>query len=86
MVENTSVDYWTCIDLAQALDQVMRNDLWDTADRIAMTARRIGDPPSELVDALRRYDLHAAANIAADRVEDAPAIEHPATKQWSRAG
>ncbi len=86
MVENTSVDYWTCIDLAQALDQVMRNDLWDTADRIAMTARRIADPPSELVEALYRYDLHAAANSAADRVEDAPPIEHPATRSYSQAG
>jgi hypothetical protein len=49
----TTVDYWTCIELAQALEQTMRNDLWSTADRIAETAARISNKPEELVSALK---------------------------------
>ncbi|MBT4529949.1 MAG: hypothetical protein HOC27_01985, partial [Phycisphaerae bacterium] len=53
----TTVDYWTCIELAQALEQTMRNDLWSTADRIAETASRISNKPEELVSALKEYKL-----------------------------
>ena len=56
MIE-TTVDYWTCMDLAQALEQTMRNALWSTADRIAETASRITKKPDELVAALKKYEI-----------------------------
>jgi hypothetical protein len=64
MIE-TTVDYWTCIDLAEALEQTMRNDLWTTAERIAQTASRITNKPEELVAALNKYDVRQAAKSAA---------------------
>ena len=64
MIE-TTVDYWTCIDLAEALEQTMRNDLWSTAERIAQTASRITNKPEELVAALNKYDVRQAAKSAA---------------------
>jgi len=67
MIE-TTVDYWTCIDLAEALEQTMRNDLWTTAERIAQTASRITNKPEELVAALNKYDVRQAAKSAAVEV------------------
>ena len=67
MIE-TTVDYWTCIDLAEALEQTMRNDLWTTAERIAQTASRITSKPEELVAALKKYDVRQAAQSAATEV------------------
>ena len=67
MIE-TTVDYWTCIDLAEALEQTMRNDLWSTAERIAQTASRITNKPEELVAALNKYDVRQAAKSAAVEV------------------
>ncbi len=64
----TTVDYWTCIDLAQALEQTMRNDLWSTAERIAETASRISNKPDELVVALKKFSVRQAANNAAAEV------------------
>ncbi|HIB01325.1 MAG TPA: hypothetical protein EYO31_05450, partial [Phycisphaerales bacterium] len=64
----TTVDYWTCIELAEALEQTMRNDLWPTADRIAETASRISNKPEELVSALAKYNIRKAAIDAADSV------------------
>ena len=64
MIE-TTVDYWTCIDLAEALEQTMRNDLWTTAERIAQTASRITNKPEELAAALNKYDVRQAAKSAA---------------------
>gem|GEM_PF-1553293 len=64
----TTVDYWTCIDLAQALEQTMRNDLWSTAERIAETASRISNKPDELVVALKKFSVRQAANNAATEV------------------
>ena len=69
MIE-TSVDYWTCIDLAEALEQTMRNDLWSTAKRIAETASRIGKKPDELIAALKKYEIHEAATAAASEVTE----------------
>jgi hypothetical protein len=67
MIE-TTVDYWTCIDLAEALEQTMRNDLWTTAERIAQTASRITNKPEELVAALNKYNVRQAAKSAAVEV------------------
>ncbi len=67
MIE-TTVDYWTCIDLAEALEQTMRNDLWATAERIAKTASRITNKPEELVAVLKKYDVRQAAQSAAVEV------------------
>jgi hypothetical protein len=64
MVE-TTVDYWTCIDLAEALEQTMRNDLWSTAERIAETASRITNKPEELVTALTAFQVRKSALDAA---------------------
>ncbi len=64
----TTVDYWTCIDLAQALEQTMRNDLWSTAERIAETASRISNKPDELVVALKKFSVYQAANNAATEI------------------
>ncbi len=61
------------MDLAQALEQTMRNDLWATADQIADTAQSIADKPEELVAALQQYELHKSARNAAAKVE-APTI------------
>lgn len=66
----TTVDYWTCIDLAEALEQTMRNDLWSTAERIAETASRITNKPEELVVALSQFTVRKAAIDAADCVAD----------------
>lgn len=66
----TTVDYWTCIDLAEALEQTMRNDLWPTAERIAETASRITDKPEELVAALSKFNIRKAALDAATGVSD----------------
>ena len=66
----TTVDYWTCIELAQALEQTMRNDLWSTADRIAETASRISNKPEELVAALKEYKLKKLAVEASNELSD----------------
>ena len=76
MIE-TTVDYWTCMDLAQALEQTMRNDLWSTADRIAETASRITKKPDELVVALKKYEIHQAATTAATEISDVPIAKFP---------
>ena len=76
MIE-TTVDYWTCMDLAQALEQTMRNDLWSTADRIAETASRITKKPDELVVALKKYEIHQAATMAATEISDVPIAKFP---------
>ena len=83
MIE-TTVDYWTCIDLAEALEQTMRNDLWSTAERIAQTASRITNKPEELVTALKKYDVRQAAQSAAIEV-NVMKIDHDANS-LSRAG
>ena len=83
MIE-TTVDYWTCIDLAEALEQTMRNDLWTTAERIAMTASRISNKPEELVAALKKYEVRQAAVNAATEVTVLPIQNDPT--QLSRAG
>ena len=83
MIE-TTVDYWTCIDLAEALEQTMRNDLWTTAHRIALTASRISNKPDELVVALKKYELKQAAINAAAEVQ-VHSIEQDPT-HLSRAG
>lgn len=66
----TTVDYWTCLELAQALEQTMRNDLWSTADRIAETASRITKKPEELVAALQQYEVKKAAFNAATKLSE----------------
>ena len=83
MIE-TTVDYWTCIDLAEALEQTMRNDLWTTADRIAQTALRICNKPDELVVALKKYEVRQAALNAALAMTTIPIQQDP--NQLSRAG
>ncbi|MDP7008698.1 MAG: hypothetical protein QGI78_03910 [Phycisphaerales bacterium] len=83
MIE-TTVDYWTCIDLAEALTQTMRNDLWTTAERIAMTARRITNKPEELVVALKQYEVQQAAQNAASQV--AVITMNQETTTFSKAG
>ena len=83
----TTVDYWTCIELAEALEQTMRNDLWPTADRIAETASRISSKPEELVSALAKYNIRKAAIDAADGVANtAVTTISPDTTQFSKAG
>ena len=64
----TTVDYWTCIDLAEALEQTMRNDLWSTAERIAVTASRISNKPEELIVALKKFSVRQAAINAATEI------------------
>ena len=86
MIE-TTVDYWTCIELAQALEQTMRNDLWTTADRIAETASRITKKPDELVAALKQYGIHQAATSAATEISEAPIAKFPQqSDNLSKAG
>lgn len=85
MIE-TTVDYWTCMDLAQALEQTMRNALWSTADRIAETASRITKKPDELVAALKKYEIHQAATSAATEISDVPIATFPkSTDNFSKA-
>jgi hypothetical protein len=69
MIE-TTVDYWTCIELANALEQTMQNDLWPTAERIAETASRITKKPEELVTALKKFDMKKSAMEAAKEVSN----------------
>ncbi|MDP6541178.1 MAG: hypothetical protein QGF07_00200 [Phycisphaerales bacterium] len=80
----TTVDYWTCIDLAEALEQTMRNDLWVTAKRIAITASSIANKPEELVAALKKYEIRQAANQAAVEVTVLTIPQH--SSELSRAG
>ena len=84
----TTVDYWTCIELAEALEQTMRNDLWPTADRIAETASRISNKPEELTTALSKYNVCKAAIVAADAVAKNAVITTVSsdTTQFSKAG
>ncbi len=77
MIE-TTVDYWTCIELANALEQTMRNDLWPTANRIAETASRITKKPEELVAALKKFDVCKAAMDAA--------VDVTSSTHFSKAG
>ena len=77
MIE-TTVDYWTCIELANALEQTMRNDLWPRADRIAETASGITMKPEELVAALKKFEGRKAAMNAAVDVTN--------STQFSKAG
>jgi hypothetical protein len=83
MIE-TTVDYWTCIDLAEALEQTMRNDLWATAERIVLTASRITVKPDELLVALKKYEVRQAALSAASDVTVKTFSQDPTT--LSRAG
>ena len=86
MIE-TTVDYWTCLELAQALDQTMRNDLWSTADRIAETASRITNKPEELVSALGQYKIKKAAHEAASTLsESSVQAINPNSPSFSKAG
>ena len=86
MIE-TTVDYWTCMDLAQALEQTMRNALWSTADRIAETASRITKKPDELIAALKKYEIHQAATSAATKISEVPIAKFPQqTDTLSKAG
>ena len=86
MIE-TTVDYWTCIDLAEALEQTMRNDLWSTAEHIATTAKRITNKPEELVAALKKFDIRLAALHAAEDIsrKTSTTISPPST-HFSKAG
>jgi hypothetical protein len=85
MIE-TTVDYWTCLELAQALEQTMRNDLWSTAERIAETASRITDKPEELVAALQQYEIKKAALHAATHLSDSTITTiHPDSNSLSKA-
>jgi endo-1,4-beta-D-glucanase Y len=86
MIE-TTVDYWTCLELAQALEQTMRNDLWSTADRIAETASRITSKPEELVAALQQYEIKKAALKAANSLSDSSITTiSPDSTSFSKAG
>ena len=86
MIE-TTVDYWTCMDLAQALEQTMRNDLWSTADRIAETASRITKKPDELIAVLKKYEIHQAAISAATKISETPIAKFlQQTDTLSKAG
>ena len=86
MIE-TTVDYWTCLELAQALEQTMRNDLWSTADRIAETASRITNKPEELVAALGQYEVKKAALDAASELRDNSIKSvNPNSTNFSKAG
>jgi hypothetical protein len=86
MIE-TTVDYWTCMELAQALEQTMRNDLWSTADHIAETASRITSKPEGLVSALQQYEIKKAALEAATELSN-PSIStlNSHTSSFSKAG
>jgi|TARA_B110000116_G_scaffold267041_1_gene278758 hypothetical protein len=83
----TTVDYWTCIELSQALEQTMRNDLWSTADRIAETAARISNKPEELVSALKEYKLKKLSQATTtEGVETTITTFKPDTGSFSKAG
>ncbi len=83
----TTVDYWTCLELAQALEQTMRNDLWSTADRIAETASRITNKPEELVAALKQYQIKKAAHDAASALAESSSTKMtPNSTSFSKAG
>ena len=84
MIE-TTVDYWTCIDLAEALEQTMRNDLWSTAERIAETASRIAKKPEELVSALKKFEIQKAAIDAANGISSSSTTSTD-TIHFSKAG
>ncbi|MCH2146955.1 MAG: hypothetical protein MK073_03965 [Phycisphaerales bacterium] len=83
---STNIDYWTCMDLAQALEQTMRNDLWATADQIAETAQSIADKPEELVAALQQYELHTSARNAAAKIESPSVTTMNTDTHFSKAG
>lgn len=86
MIE-TTVDYWTCLELAQALEQTMRNDLWSTADRIAETASRITSKPEELVSALQQYEIKKSAlEAATELVNPSITTRNTDTSSFSKAG
>jgi len=74
------------MDLAQALEQTMRNDLWATADQIAETAESIADKPEELVAALQQYELHKSARNAAAKVEPPSIAAINTDTHFSKAG
>ena len=75
------------MDLAQALEQTMRNDLWSTADRIAETASRITKKPDELIAVLKKYEIHQAAISAATKISETPIAKFPQqTDTLSKAG
>ena len=83
----TKVDYWTCLELAQALEQTMRNDLWSTADRIAETAQRITNKPEELVCALKEYEIKKLTISASAELPDSTVRTiRPSTTSFSKAG
>jgi len=82
----TNIDYWTCMDLAEALEQTMRNDLWTTADQIAETATCIANKPEELIAALQKYELQKAANCAASEVADSTITTISPPAHFSKAG
>ncbi|MFT4593990.1 MAG: hypothetical protein ACI9JK_001714 [Phycisphaerales bacterium] len=83
----TTVDYWTCIELSQALEQTMRNELWSTADRIAETAARISNKPEELVSALKEYKLKKLSQaITSEGVETTITTFKQDTGSFSKAG
>ena len=81
----TNIDYWTCMDLAQALEQTMRNALWTTADQIAETAQSIANKPDELVAVLKQYELQKAANSAAAAVANTSITTVTPTTHFSKA-
>ncbi len=83
----TTVDYWTCVELAQALEQTMRNDLWSTAKGIAETASRITNKPEELVAALQQYEVKKAAIEAASELNSTSIKTiNPNSTSFSKAG
>ena len=86
MVE-TKIDYWTCMDLAQALEQTMRNDLWLTADQIAETAKSIANKPEDLIAILKQYEIQKAAQIASTHIEtNAIPATDDSLSHFSKAG
>ncbi len=58
------------MELAEALEQTMRNDLWSTAERIAETALRITNKPEELVSALNKFEVKKSALQAASNISN----------------
>ena len=83
----TTVNYWTCLELAEALEQTMRNDLWSTAGRIAQTASRITSKPEELVAALKKFEVQQAAlSAAAELSQTTIATMKHQSDHWSKAG
>lgn len=83
----TTVNYWTCLELAEALEQTMRNDLWSTAERIAQTASRITNKPEELVAALKQFEIQQAAlSAAAELSHTTVTTMNHQSDHWSKAG